>query len=106
MCRRICLVFFLSILLIHQGCATDSALTSEERSRQQAADYAVATILFENDLGGNASYNVHKDGAVVIKFDESVSFVDYNLVVNEMRANPSISSVRAMQSGREVCPLR
>ena len=81
-------------------------LTLEERERQQAADYAVADILFENELGGNASYNAHKDGSVVIKFDESVSFVDYNRVVNDMRSHPAIASVRAEQSGREVCPLR
>lgn len=103
--RIVSICIFLPAILL-SGCATDSALTAEERARQQAADYAVATILFENELGGNASYNVHSDGEVVIKFDESVSFIDYNRVVNRMRADSAIGSVRATQSGREVCPLK
>ena len=99
------LVTFLSFFLL-ASCTGGTALTQAERSRQQAADYSVATILFDNELEGQASYNVHTDGSVVILFDENVSFADYTRVVGEMRAVPEIMSVRATQSGREVCPLR
>ncbi len=97
-------VIFSSFLLA--SCTGGAAVTQAERSRQQAADYGVATILFENELEGQASYNVHTDGSVVILFDENVSFADYTRVVGQMRALPEIRSVRATQSGREVCPLR
>jgi hypothetical protein len=100
------IVFLFTALFLLTSCAGQTALTQAERSRQQAADYAVATILFENELGGNASYNVHSDASVVILFDESVSFSDYTRVVGQMRSEPEISSVRAEQAGREVCPLR
>jgi hypothetical protein len=96
---------FLALSLL-VSCTGGTALTQAERSRQQAADYAVASILFENDLGGHASWNVHRDGSVVILFDESVSFADYTRVVGQMRSEPEIGAVRAEQSGREVCPLR
>ena len=97
-------VIFSSFLLA--ACTGGAALTQAERSLQQAADYSVATILFENELEGQASYNVHTDGSVVILFDENVSFADYTRVVGQMRAVPEIRAVRATQSGREVCPLR
>jgi len=99
------ILFILSCFLL-ASCTGGTALTQAERSRQQAADYSVATILFDNELEGQASYNVHTDGSVVILFDESVSFADYTRVVGQMRAVPEIRAVRATQSGREVCPLR
>ena len=99
-------IFLFSALFLLASCTGQTALTQAERSRQQAADYAVATILFENELGGNASYNVHSDASVVILFDESVSFSDYTRVVGQMRSEPDIGNVRAEQAGREVCPLR
>lgn len=99
-------IFLFSALFLLASCTGQTALTQAERSRQQAADYAVASILFENELGGNASYNVHSDASVVILFDESVSFSDYTRVVGQMRSEPDIGNVRAEQAGREVCPLR
>ena len=98
---------YLSLLLLSlSACTSTAVVTLEERERQAAADYAVAAILFDSELGGNASYNVRSDGAVVIRFDDSVSFVDYTRAVNRMRADPAIASVRATQAGREVCPLK
>lgn len=99
-------IFLFSALFLLASCTGQTALTQAERSRQQAADYAVASILFENELGGNASYNVHSDASVVILFDESVSFSDYTRVVGQMRSEPDIGNVHAEQAGREVCPLR
>ena len=104
--KNIINIFLFSALFLLASCTGQTALTQAERSRQQAADYAVATILFENELGGNASYNVHSDASVVILFDESVSFSDYTRVVGQMRSEPDIGNVRAEQAGREVCPLR
>ena len=105
MINNIKILIFLSFFLL-ASCTGNTALTQAERNRQQVADYRVASILFENELEGEASYNVHTDGSVVILFDESVSFADYTRVVGQMRAVPEIRAVRATQSGREVCPLR
>jgi hypothetical protein len=99
-------LFIYSFFFVLASCTGGTALTQAEISRQQAADYSVANILFENELEGHASYNVHTDGSVVILFDESVSFTEYTRVVGQMRAEPGIRAVRAEQSGREVCPLR
>jgi hypothetical protein len=104
--KNIILITCQSFCFLLASCSGGTALTQAERNLQQAADYRVATILFENELEGQASYNVHTDGSVVILFDESVSFTDYTRVVGEMRALPEIRAVRATQSGREVCPLR
>ena len=105
MINNIKIVTFLSFFFL-ASCTGGTALTQAERNRQQAADYSVATILFDNELEGQASYNVHTDGSVVILFEDNVSFADYTRVVGEMREVPEIRAVRATQSGREVCPLR
>jgi hypothetical protein len=102
MSRVLSLLFCVTLLA---ACASDNVLTQEEIKIQNAADEQVARILFDNDLTTTASYNVHKDGSVVIKFDESVAFDTYNEVVKTLRDNQQISRVRAEQGGKEVCPL-
>ncbi|WP_156521188.1 hypothetical protein [Halothiobacillus diazotrophicus] len=87
------------------GCAAQQSLTQAEIQTQNKADAAVAGILFENNLDQTASYHVHPDGSVVIKFADSVSSSTYNKVVDTLRANPAIHGVRAEQNGVEVCSL-
>lgn len=88
------------------SCVSNQALTKEEMAIQNKADEAVAGALFEQEMEALASYNVHKDGFVVIQFDESVSFASYNEMVKILRADPAIRGVRAEQGGAEVCPLK
>lgn len=98
---------FIAALLVIQltGCASEQALTQQERQTQGSADAAVAGILFENNLDQAASYRVHPDGSVVVKFGDSVSSSTYNKVVDQLRSNPAIHGVRAEQNGVEVCSL-
>ena len=70
---------------------------------QDAAANAVATILFEKDMDNLASYNVRWDGYVVIKFDQSVTFAQYNDIVETLRSKKTISEVYAEQGGKQVC---
>ena len=98
-------LLLLSYVLIMLSACQSNELTPEEIARQNAADAEVATILFTHELDNHASYNVHKDGSVVIKFDQSVNSPTYTSVVDELRATPTIKSVYAEQSGRQVCPL-
>jgi len=95
----------LCVTIILSACQSNE-FTPEEIARQNAADADVSTILFAHELDNHASYNVHKDGSVVIKFDQSVNSPTYTSVVDELRATPTIKSVYAEQSGRQVCPLR
>ena len=62
-------------------------------------------ILFDNDLDNAASYNIRKNGYVVIKFDSSVPEIKYTEVVNLLRSSKRLNGVFAEQSGVEVCPL-
>ncbi len=94
----------LSILLV-TGCASTEVLTAEERLKQDQVDSFVASALFEADLDTEASYNIRKDGVVMISFAESAKFEEYNSVVEKLRANPAVSGVYAEQSGAEVCPF-
>ena len=87
------------------GCVDQQSLTQEEMENQNRADAVVSAVLFENDLDEAASYNIRKDGFVVIKFADSVPFEKYNHVVGVLRTNPAISGLRAEQAGREVCPI-
>ncbi len=57
-------------------------LTVEEIAIQNAADAEVAAVLFEYEMDNHASYNVHKDGSVIIKFDKSVSSQAYTSIVD------------------------
>lgn len=88
------------------GCATEQRISPQERRIQDAADTAVAALLFEREMDSLASYHVRKDGFVVIKFHKSVSTPRYNAIVKDLRANPAIAGVRAEQGVAEVCPLR
>ena len=94
------------IALSLAGCVDSNSLTQRELENQNRADAIVSGTLFEHELDSAASYNVRKNGFVVIKFDESVSGKKYTEAVNLLRSNPGIEGVRAEQSGREVCPLR
>ncbi len=93
-------------LLFAGACTPENTLTERERQLQSAADNQVASILFEEDLTQRASYRVHKNGVVVIKFAESVTPAAYTGVVERLRRNADIRTVQAEQAGREVCPLR
>ncbi len=88
------------------GCAGSNVVSQEEIETQNTADAIVSGVLFANDLDNSASYNIRKNGLVVIKFDESVARGAYTEVVDLLRANPDIQGVRAEQGGIEVCPLR
>ncbi|MEJ2609331.1 MAG: hypothetical protein P8179_04385 [Candidatus Thiodiazotropha sp.] len=87
------------------GCADQQSLTQKEMENQNRVDAIVSGVLFENDLDEAASYNIHKDGFVVIKFAESVPFDKYNHIVGILRSNKEISGLRAEQGGKEVCPI-
>jgi hypothetical protein len=87
------------------GCASENVLTKEEIKAQSAADWEVASLLFNRGLTKSASYNVRKSGLVVIKFDKSVNFNTYNDIIQALRSNPAIDGVRGEQEGKEVCPL-
>ena len=86
--------------------ALDVAYTPLQMKKQSAADYQVASLLFERALSANASYKVSKNGFVKIVFDKSVPFTTYDNIVQTLRADKAISGVRAEQEGVEVCPLR
>lgn len=101
--------FALSLLVVISflcGCASEQVLTQEEMRIQDAADTVVASVLFEKGMDSVASYNVRRDGYVVIKFDKSVSFEKYNDVVRTLRVSKAISGVYAEQGGVQVCAPR
>lgn len=87
------------------GCVDQQSLSEEEIANQNRVDAIVTNVLFENELDEAASYNIHKDGFLVIKFSETVPFEKYNHVVETLRSNEQINGVRAEQGGREVCPV-
>ena len=99
------LLLLIFSFLFFAGCADQNSLTQEEIQIQSKADAVVSGVLFEKELDEKASYNVHKDGFVVIKFDKSVSSKKYTEIVNYLRSSSEINGVRAEQSGREVCPI-
>ncbi|MEJ2181885.1 MAG: hypothetical protein P8Y28_16075 [Gammaproteobacteria bacterium] len=88
------------------SCASENVLTEEEIRTQNAADTVVANLLFDRGLTNTASYNVHKNGYVVIHFDKSVKSSVYTDVVETLRANNATNGVYADQEGVEVCPPR
>ena len=100
------LYFFIAMLniLLLTACQSN-VLSPEEIALQDAADERVSSLLFEHNLDNHASYNVHKDGSVIIRFDRSVSAESYTDMVQKLRAVPEISSVYAEQGGQQVCPL-
>ena len=99
-----CCLLLLALSLA--GCGTGNVLTQEQIEMQNKSSRYVTEVLFENDLDTTASYNIRKDGLVVIKFDDSVSQRDYTRVVEQLRSSSAIPSVSATQKGVEVCPLR
>lgn len=88
------------------ACASDQVLTAEERALQSRVEGMLAQALFVRQLDDHASYNVHPDGFVVIRFDESVTMPAYTELVEWLRAQPEVKGVRATQMGVEVCPVR
>ncbi len=101
--------FALSLLLVVSllcGCASEHVLTQQEMRIQDAATTAVTHVLFEKGMDSVASYNVRRDGYVVIKFDQSVPFEKYNDVVHTLRGSRVISGVYAEQGGVQVCGPR
>lgn len=92
-------------LLALSACVSDNVLTREEIEIQSKSADMVSSVLFEYDLDSSASYNIRKDGFVVINFDQSVSEKKYTEVVNLLRESTSIKGVRAEQGGAEVCGL-
>jgi len=96
----------LALTPVISGCSADNALTKEEVKNQNNSSHVVTNVLFDNDIDETASYNIRKDGYVVIQFDSSVSEEKYTKVVNQLRSNKNITGVWAEQSGVEVCPLR
>ena len=93
------------LLMLLVGCVSDNALTQSEVENQNKAADVVSSILFEKDLDDSASYNIRKDGYVVIIFDDKVSDTKYTDVVSLLRSNNDIKGVRAEQFGVEVCGL-
>ena len=93
------------LLLILVGCVSDKVLTQDEIEKQNKAAEVVSGVLFDNDLSDSASYNIRKDGHVVIIFDDSVSDKKYTKVVQLLRSNADIKGVRAEQFGIEVCGI-
>lgn len=96
----------LLIALTSVGCTPENTISEQERTLQNTVDAEVAGTLFEADLTQQASYKVHKNGLVVIKFSQSVRPEVYTRVVQSLRANTKIPAVRAEQAGLEICPLR
>ena len=103
--KQFFLMSLLSLNLLLAACQSNE-LSPEEIALQNAADSEVATLLFEHELDNHASYNVHKDGSVIIKLDKTVSSDAYTKAVDELRNKPEIKSVYAEQGGRQVCPLK
>ena len=93
------------VALSISGCVNQNSLTQDQIEKQNRTDAVVSNVLFEHGLDEAASYNVHKDGFLVVKFAESVSSRKYTEVVGILRSSPEINGVRAEQGGREVCKL-
>ena len=98
------MLLFTSMLVA--GCAGTDSISQEQIEIQNRADAVVSTTLFEYSLDATASYNVRKDGHVVIKFDQSVMDATYTEIVSKLRTHPDVTSVYAEQMGKQVCPLR
>ena len=98
-------LFVIFFTLALMACVDQNTLTREEIVKQSKADAFVSGVLFERDMDAQASFNVRKDGFVVIKFDESISSKDYTKVVEILRSSNELAGVRAEQGGREVCKL-
>lgn len=101
--QRFFIFVYLLVLSFLAGCASDQVISQEEMRVQDASATEVANVLFEKEMDNLASYNVRRDGYVVIKFDQSVPFAKYNDVVETLRSKKTISGVYAEQGGKQVC---
>ena len=101
---RLTLLSLLAVLYL-SGCVSDQIISQEEMRVQDASAAEVAGVLFDQGMDTLASYNVRRDGYVVIKFDPSVSFDKYNDTVQILRSKKTISGVYAEQGGKQVCRL-
>ena len=99
-------IFIIGLIIFLAGCSSPNILTEEEKKTQDAASEAVSGLLFDNELDTLASYNVRKNGYVVIKFHKSIKQKTYTNIVAKLRKTTSIRGVYAEQGGKEVCPLR
>ena len=79
-------------------------ISQEEMRVQDAAATEVANVFFEKEMDNLALYNVRRDSFVIIKFDQSVLFAQYNDVVEMRRSKKAIAGVYAEQGGKQVCP--
>lgn len=102
--RNVIFVAWIAASVFISGCASDQVISQRELRLQDAAATEVASVLFEKEMDSLASYNVRRDGFVVIKFDQSVPFDRYNDVVATLRSNKAILGVYAEQGGKQVCP--
>lgn len=98
------IVMLVAVLML-SACASDSVISESEMQTQNRADAVVSSLLFEHGLDEKATYSVHKDGSVVIRFGKAVPFLVYNEVVQGLRDNPAVKGVYAEQEGKEVCGL-
>jgi hypothetical protein len=99
-------IFIIGLIVFLAGCSSPNVLSEKEKETQDAASDAVSGLLFENELDTLASYNVRKNGYVVIKFHESVKQNTYTNIVAQLRKTTGIRGVYAEQGGKEVCALR
>ena len=98
-------LFLTAAAILSAGCVSANVVSKEEIQIQTKADNAVTGVLFDRGMDSNASYNVRKDGFVVIRFDDSVTEQRYTEVVEQLRSSDNIKGVRAELGGYEVCPL-
>ncbi|MET0028296.1 MAG: hypothetical protein ABW101_11730 [Candidatus Thiodiazotropha sp.] len=91
--------------IVAGGCADQQSLTQEELHNQSRVDAVVSGVLFENELDEVTSYNIRKDGFVVIRFAPSVPSEKYNQVVDQLRSDDDVPGLRAEQGGKEICPV-
>jgi len=88
------------------ACVNSNEVTPEQLKVMDQADQAVTSVLFDAEVDAATSYNIRKDGFVVIRFAETVPSDVYSTVVAQLRADKRINGVRAEQGGREVCVLK
>ena len=99
-------ILLITSLSLLTACGETNVLTKKEMAIQSKADAYVSGLLFEQDMSETASYNVKKDGSIVVKFAESVSQKKYTQIVDLLRASKAVDGVYAEQSGAEVCGIR
>ncbi len=67
-------ILLASVLITNTlGCTAENVLTKNEVINQNNTSQVVTNVLFENDADETASYNIRKDGYVVIQFDSTVT---------------------------------